>query len=330
MTLRIELKGAMVLAAGSAIWIAAACGNSGSNGGSPNSGGSGGSSGSGASGTTGGNANGASGGTTSGGTANGGTANGGTANGGTANGGTENTSGGMDQGGNAGAESTAGAGGGGGAGTDADLSCSGDELPSTAVDPLDIAGEVRGVGVGTLTGVDVEAYAVDGDTLLDSDTSIAGGAYALSLDTGGTPLEAYLFASEDTYLDQYVYPPVPLFVDSPFDIALITPTMRDNIADAGDVDLEADTGLLSALILDCNLEPIAGAVVTTNPAGEVRYLVNGAVSDTATTTDDSGIVVILNLTPGDVEIDAEVAGESLREHTLNVRANVVTTTAVIP
>jgi len=65
-----------------------------------------------------------------------------------------------------------------------------------------------------------------------------------------------------------------------------------------------------------------GAIIYTTPSG---------IPDTsATSTNVNGLAFILNVTPGNVVVDAQAGPNNLREHTLDVRADVVTETAVLP
>ncbi|HVJ21653.1 MAG TPA: carboxypeptidase-like regulatory domain-containing protein [Polyangiaceae bacterium] len=245
----------------------------------------------------------------------------GTGQGGASEGGNPGTGqGGASEGGNPGT-------GQGGAAPD----CLGDPLPETAPDNVVVSGLVTTLGNVIISGVLVEGRAASGDGLLDDDTSGLNGYYELTLPTGGAPLGAYLFVSADGSVDTYVYPPHPFVDDDELDVPLITSALRTGIADEANVALQADKGLLYVFVLDCNGDPVQGATVTTNPAGEfVSYTEGFVPSPDATSTDGSGAAYVFNLPPGNVEVDATIDGYSLREHTIEVRANVMTITSVIP
>ena len=74
---------------------------------------------------------------------------------------------------------------------------------------------------------------------------------------------------------------------------------------------------------DCLGDPLS-------PGEFVSYTEGFVPSPDATSTDGSGAVYVFNLPPGNVEVDATIDGYSLREHTIEVRANVITITSVIP
>jgi hypothetical protein len=211
------------------------------------------------------------------------------------------------------------------------LGCLSDPLPETAPDNVVTSGLVTTLGAVIIDGALVEGRAVADDGLLDDDTTGLNGAFSITLPTGGTPLDAYLRVSSTGNVDSYVYPPLPFAADYQRDVPLITTALRTGLADEADVMLEADTGLLYLQVLDCNGDPIEGATVTTIPPGDVSYTADSFVPvPNATSTGASGTAYVFNLPPGNVEVDATMAGYSLREHTIQVRANVTTITSVVP
>jgi hypothetical protein len=224
----------------------------------------------------------------------------------------------------------ANAGGVAGAGTSADLGCLGDPLPGTVNASIVISGTVTAVGAGLLAGATVEGHLRANDNQLDSDTTLADGVFTLTLDTGTTPLDAYLSLTATTYVDTFVYPPVPFIADVNPPLFMVTDTQLDAAALAGGVTRDADTGVAYVLVIDCNGDPIEGATITTLPAGDLLYTANGIPSAAATSTDADGRAIVFNLPADDLTVDAEVGGTSLREHILQLRADAVTVTAVMP
>jgi hypothetical protein len=211
------------------------------------------------------------------------------------------------------------------------LDCLGEPLPETVPDNVVLSGLVTTWSNVIIDGAEVEALAVSDDGLLSDDTSALNGSYELTVPTGGAPLDAYLRVSAEGSVDSYVYPPMPFVADDEPDLSLITADLRAGVADEAGVSLEADKGLLYVLVLDCNGDPVEGATVTTNPPGEQLSYTEGFVpSPDRTSTDGSGAAYIFNLPPGDVEVHATVDGYALREHTIEVRADVMTISSVIP
>src|SRR2546427_413630 len=73
-----------------------------------------------------------------------------------------------------------------------------------------------------------------------------------------------------------------------------------------------------------------GATVTSMPTGTVRYNAGGAPSSSATATAADGVAYIANVAPGNVTVQATASGQTLRQHTVNARANAITLTEIQP
>jgi len=323
--MRITLKAVPVALLVSMIWLAPGCGGD-----DDSDGGAAGSAGTNVRGGSTGEGGEDSGGTGATGTGQGGASEGGnpgTGQGGASEGGNPGTGqGGASEGGNPGTGGDDGAGG----ALPETLDCLGDPLLETAPDNVVISGLVTTLGNVIINGALVEGRAASDDGLLGDDTSALNGSYELTVPTGGAPLDAYLYVSADGSVDSYVYPPIPFVDDDELDVPLITSALRTGIADEANVTLEADTGVLYVFVRDCNGDPVEGATVTTNPPGDLSYTAGFVPAPDATSTDGSGAAYIFNLPPGNVEVDATIDGYSLREHTIDVRANVMTITSVIP
>ena len=144
--------------------------------------------------------------------------------------------------------------------------------------------------------------------------------------------DGYLRSTATGFLDTYLYPPAPLAAstDQAFAV-MVTSGTFDLLGSLAIGDAPTD-GLAQMLVIvaDCNNDPVQGAVVTTSPAGTVRYNSNGFPSDTATVTGADGIAYVFNVTPGTVTVDASLDAMSFREHELTARADVLTSTVVQP
>lgn len=224
--------------------------------------------------------------------------------------------------------------------TPADLTCLDDELPATADDPLTVSGSVftlDGTMQANLADVLVEAHLIGADPdsaplAADSPTG-SDGAYTLEAESGGAPLEAFLYAvklvnppsdtdPDTNYLRTRLYPPIPVAenqIDVPIPV-LSRDTLDLLLLFTGGADQDPEKGIIVALVVDCAGEPAAGATVTTDPAaGNVLYANEmGLPSVNRTTTSSQGLVFLLNVPAGDVSIGAEVGGETLREHVVTV------------
>jgi hypothetical protein len=211
--------------------------------------------------------------------------------------------------------------------------CLGDPLPDDAPPTVLLAGNAFTIdldGQSPVSGADVEAFTT-ADVSLGSDTSDGTGAYSITITTGGEPVDGYLLATGNTYMDTYLYPPYPIADDVDNASALlVTPGNFGLLPLLAGADQPDGQGFIGILILDCNDQPIEGATVTTNPAGTVRYMDDGLPSADATSTGPDGFALVFDVDPGDVVVDATAFGMSLREHTIEVRADVITTTIVAP
>jgi hypothetical protein len=224
----------------------------------------------------------------------------------------------------------------GGAGGGGPFGCLGDPLPNTAPAMITLGGASNTVGINgqtPLAGVLVEVFQGASTTPITTATTDAQGAYTTMLTTGGTPLDGYIKGTKATYKDTYVYPPYPLYQDVDNAAVLLitqnTFTLLNGLSGAQD---QAPTnGFIGVLVVDCDNNPVAGATVSSNPPGsDVRYNQDGIPNGTPTSTDTDGLAYIFNVPAGMVTVDAMAGGNSLREHTINARANVITTTIVAP
>src|SRR5437762_8460175 len=87
---------------------------------------------------------------------------------------------------------------------------------------------------------------------------------------------------------------------------------------------------IGVVVRSCQGAPVAGATVTSMPAGAVRYNAGGGPSSTATATAADGVAYIANVAPGNVTVQATASGHALRQHTVNARANAITLTEIQP
>jgi hypothetical protein len=210
--------------------------------------------------------------------------------------------------------------------------CLGQPLPTTAPSAVSVTGVVRSnaLAPSPLAGASVKGFQTGNATALDSSTSDAGGNYSMTLSTGGTPLDGYIRVSKSSYLDTYGYPPQPLAANISESVLLITSTELGIIGGALGVTPTAGDGLIAVVVEDCSGLPLAGASVSTNPPGTVKYNSGGGPSSSATMTSADGVAYVLNVTAGDVVVMASAGGHVLRQHTVNARADVITLTAIAP
>lgn len=215
----------------------------------------------------------------------------------------------------------------------ASFTCLGGSLPTTATDPVVVSGVVQGnvTAPAPVSGATLDAFRTGNVTALATTTSAANGNYALSIATGGTPVDGYVRVTKTGYLDLYVYPPVPLVANSTQSLLLLTTSEFGFLGTLAGVTQTAGNGFVAVIVTGCNGTSFAGATVASNPAATVRYNgTNGLPSSTATSTRPDGVAYIFNLTAGDVIVSADSGSKTLRQHTVNARADVFTLTRVRP
>lgn len=217
-------------------------------------------------------------------------------------------------------------------GPGAGFECLGAAVPTTAPATIAVAGQIRAnaLSPSALGNAIIEAFRTGNTTLLAADTSETAGFYSLSVTTGGTPVDGYLRVTHSGQLDTYAYPSRPLFADIATNVLMVTSSELAFLATAVGVPQTAGTGFIGVIVKDCNGDPIAGATVTTNPAGTVRYNSETTPSGSATSTSGDGVAYVFNVTAGTVTVQANGRGHALRQHVVNARADVVTLTEIQP
>src|SRR6266550_4136474 len=170
--------------------------------------------------------------------------------------------------------------------------CLGQALPTTAPAIITVTGQVKKnvLSPNALGGAYVFAFRTGDTTTLAADTSNTPGFYSLTITTGGTPVNGYVRVTDSAHISTYAYPAVPLAAGT----------------------------------------PVAGATVSSTPAGTVRYNAGGVPSSTATSTADDGVAYIANVAAGDVTVKASASGHTLRQHVVNAHADAITLTQIQP
>ncbi len=217
-------------------------------------------------------------------------------------------------------------------GTPGPFDCLGQPLPTNAPNSVIVTGVVRAGALAPTAraGAVVKGFKTGTAIALDSTTSDASGNYTLTLATGGVPIDGYVQVRDSGYIDTYGYPPLPLSANASESVLLITTGDLTALSGFTGVTQTAGKGAIAVVVADCNGTPIAGATVSTNPAGTVRYNSGGLPSSSATSTASDGVAYVFNVTAGDVVVSAVSGANALRSHTVNARADVVTLTGVTP
>ena len=222
--------------------------------------------------------------------------------------------------------------GGDSSGPAAGFECVNDALPTTAPALVQVDGQILGnaLSPGPVSGAIVTAFRVSPAESLAVATSNTPGFYAVSISTGNVPVNGYLRATASGKVDTYAYPSRPLSANLTTNVLMPSQSELDFLALAVGVTQSNSNGFIGVVVKDCTGNPVAGATVSTNPPGTVKYNSAGAPSGTATSTADDGVAYVFNVPAGNVTVRGNGGGETLREHAVNARAGKVTLTEIQP
>ena len=210
--------------------------------------------------------------------------------------------------------------------------CVDDPLPTTAPGLVTVNGAIRAnaLSPGPVSNAIVTAFRVGVTDSIAIDTSDTPGNYAVSITTGGTPVNGYLRVTHSGQLDTYAYPSRPLVENLTTNVLMPTQAELDFLGVAVGVTQSGSNGFIGVVVKDCFGATVAGATVSTTPAGTVKYNSGGAPSASATSTSTDGVAYVFNVTAGDVTVRANGGGETLRQHVVTARAGTVTLTEIQP
>jgi hypothetical protein len=210
--------------------------------------------------------------------------------------------------------------------------CVDDPLPTTAPALVAVNGAIRAnaLSPGPVSNAIVTAFRVGVTDSIAIDTSSTPGDYAVSITTGGTPVNGYLRVTHSGQLDTYAYPSRPLVENLTTNVLMPTQTELNFLGGLAGVTQSASNGFIGVVVKDCFGLTVAGATVSTTPAGAVRYNAAGTPSASATSTAGDGVAYVFNVPAGDVTVRANGGGETLRQHVVTARAGTVTLTEIQP
>lgn len=216
-----------------------------------------------------------------------------------------------------------------------DFSCAGATLPTTAPTSITIAGRAFDQSLGgqtPLDGASLSAFPTQASTTATANAfTDSSGAFSLVVGTGESPLDGYVKATMTGEMDSYLYPNAPLATSQAgLNVIMVTADTFGLLVSGSGVTQDAANGVVAVLVLDCESQPVAGATVSTSPAGTVRYNEGSLPSAKATATAADGIAYVLNVPTGDVTVSAAAGTYVLRSHHIVSRTNVFTTTVVTP
>ncbi|MBW2459014.1 MAG: hypothetical protein JRI68_31230, partial [Deltaproteobacteria bacterium] len=166
-----------------------------------------------------------------------------------------------------------------------------------------------------VTGAELEVFGAD-DTLLGSETVDENGEAAVSVATGGTPLDAYFTASAPSYLTTRFRIQGGLGWFPRWSTMMGSTTWADQrVQDAWGVDRDPGAAMVYVAVLRCNagneLFGLEGATVTLEPGGtEIVYVDRlGGFDPVLTATSPYGFALAANVPAGDNTLTVTLDGE---------------------
>ena len=197
--------------------------------------------------------------------------------------------------------------------------------------------EIAALATTPHAGVTLTAYNAADDSVLGTATSAADGTFTLNAATGGAAIQGYLKATtpggtgNSAYKDSYLYPPTALSADyAGIPVYILTVGTYGLANTVLGITQDPANGWLALVIEDAAAAPVAGAVVTSTPAGQIAYNVSGRPSMSGIATEADGIAYDTNVPPGQVTVSATKTGTTFASHAIKVRPDVVTLTLVTP
>jgi hypothetical protein len=200
-----------------------------------------------------------------------------------------------------------------------DFSCLGQPDPTTATDPITVAGTTETLsqsGLQTLPGVTVEVFKTGTANAVDTQTSAADGSFTSGdIATGGVPFDGYVKGTLDGYRTSYLYPPSPPAASvTGVPLALFTDQILGQLAQFAQVTQDDTTnGLLFLTVTDCSNTPIQGATLSIQQGGQdvgTQFDLGALVSQAA------GINVVFNVPDGATDITGSYGGMTFPMHTV--------------
>jgi hypothetical protein len=200
-----------------------------------------------------------------------------------------------------------------------DFSCFGQPNPSTAADPITVAGTTETLsqsGLQTLPAVTVEVFKTGTANAVDTQTSAGDGTFTSGdIATGAVPFDGYVKGALDGYRTSYLYPPTPPAASvTGVPLALFTDQLLGQLATvAGATQDDTNNGLLFLTVTDCSNTPIQGATLSIQQGGQdvgVQFDLGGLISQAA------GINVVFNVPDGATDITGTYGSMTFPMHTV--------------
>jgi hypothetical protein len=224
-------------------------------------------------------------------------------------------------------------------GAGAPFGCINAPTPTTANNPVRITGNVVDAGTaGPFNNAAVAGYFAGSTTSIFDLHTDANGAFSVQQNTGSTPLDLHLAVSANGYSPTNYYPANLVTRDVHFPVGgppmsaiqLFDPTAVSKLQQASGVTLDTTKGHLLLNFEDCNGTPLSGGTVTTSPAGTIVYFRAQIPDPSLTSTGTLGVVLVANLPPVAVTVNATAQGKPLKTHNLQVVAGAFIQAEIAP
>jgi hypothetical protein len=206
-----------------------------------------------------------------------------------------------------------------------DFSCAGVAWPTTAPDPLSVTGRVTDpVAMTNAGGAAVEIHKASDDSVLAMGAAASNGIFAFNLATAGAAPTIYRKATLAGHVDGYTYDPFADYDGSQSGRGIYAPTpaSRDTYYAAAGIANDPTKGTVLVEILDCTRLPVYGATVMAPGIAKAIYLDDGgAPSATATATGSPGVVVLLGVPPGPIDVTIHAGSVVFRTWPIKSTAN---------
>ncbi|HUJ63498.1 MAG TPA: hypothetical protein VLX92_33595 [Kofleriaceae bacterium] len=227
-----------------------------------------------------------------------------------------------------------------------DFSCLGDSAPTTATDPITIAGtaELAGyngqftlspLGKATVDACKGSGACTGGNILATGTTDMNTGTFSLSpVATGGVPLDGYLQMTATSDETIYLFPGAPLVANASGITAITFPTaLITALSGAIPNCTVAGNGLIMLEVTDCKGQAITDAtnvMVSVEQGGTAVTAANVLDLSMYAGSAAAGLFLVCNVPPGTTTIGAKYQSMTFLSHDITLATSVLTQTFVRP
>ncbi len=212
------------------------------------------------------------------------------------------------------------------------LACAGKAPPQTAPATIQLSGTAVSLDTRGVANVRV-SFANDAGSSQMGGTTDAQGRFSIDVATGGNAINGYLLAEGGgPYYPTYFYSAVPFSADQGGLTMLRMGQTEIRLMNNGTaLRHDEDNVLVAGVVLDCDGNPLEGAVVTATPtAGQVAYTRGTTLDPTATGTASDGVFMITDVVTGTTTVTATYQGTQLRAIEFDGQRRSIVSTAIVP